>query len=414
MGIKFGEKLRHARQQMKLTQAQLGHGKYSTSYISLLETGSREPTSEIITELSARLNLDRELMDSWNTPVSADEAEFVLLEHRARQSFTAREYSDAEATATEAASVALRLKNSSAWWNMMFLRAEALRDQGQHDEYRTAAEEVLNHPLTDESLALKVRAETLVANAYLGLGKLHIAVEHALNAVEQGKNLPGDSLIYIGALFALIASLAESGQLDSAWASCEALAEAVAEGAPSQTAGNAYWAIGNVAFKRQDITAGLSNHQLAAQRLLPASDIEQWARFNKASASMRLAAGVVEPETLECIEKAELAISVIGGNPAEALELRLTRARWLHLNGQPEEALEELAPVESERELLSQHLQGEIDLLTARCMVSMGNGTEAVDHLARAQQAFALAGSPDRASLAIELATEIRASRRGK
>lgn len=412
MGIKFGEKLRQARLQMKMTQAQLGHGKYSTSYISLLETGSREPTAEIITELSARLKLDRELMDSWNTPVSADEAEFVLLEHRARQSFTAREYTDAESTAAEAASVALRLKNSSAWWNMMFLRAESLRDQGRHDEYRLTAEEVLNHPLTDESLALKVRAETLVANAYLGLGKLHVAVDHALTAVELGKNLPGDSLIHIGALFALIASLAESGQLDAAWESCEKLSEAVSSGAPSQTAGNAYWAIGNVAFKRQDIASGLANHQLAAQRLLPASDIEQWARFNKASASMRLSAGVVEPGTLECIEKAELAISVIGGNPAEALELRLIRGRWLHLNGQPEEALEQLADVETGRETLSQHLQGELDLLTARCLVGMGKGPDAVEHLARAQQAFAAAGSPDRASLAIELATEIRASKR--
>lgn len=412
MGIKFGEKLRQARLQHKMTQAQLGAGKYSTSYISLLETGSREPTSDIITELSARLELDREVMESWNTPVSADEAEFVLLEHRARQSWTAREYTDAESTATEAAAVALRLKNSSAWWNMMFLRAESLRDQGRHDDYRAAAEEVLSHPLTDESLALKVRAETLVANAYLGLGKLHIAVDHALTAVALGKDLPGDSLIYIGSLFSLIASLAESGQLDEAWKTCETLSEAVANGSPSQTAGNAYWAIGNVAFKRQDIAAGLANHQLAAQRLLPASDIELWARFNKASASMRLSAGVVEPETLECIEKAELALSVIGGNPAEGLELRLIRARWLHLNGQPAEALEQLKPVDEERKALSQHLQGELDLLTARCLVATGKAQEALEHLATAQRSFASAGSPDRASLAIELATEIRSANR--
>ncbi|MEE1621371.1 helix-turn-helix transcriptional regulator [Zafaria sp. Z1313] len=412
MGIKFGEKLRQARLRHKLTQAQLGAGKYSTSYISLLETGSREPTSEIITELSARLELDREVMESWNTPVSADEAEFVLLEHRARQSYLAREYTDAEATSMEAATVALRLKNSSAWWNMMFLRAEALRDQGRFDDYRAAAEEVLTHPLTEESLALKVRAETLVANAYLGLGKLHIAVEHALKAVEQGRELPGDSLIYIGSLYALIASLAESGQLEQAWSTCQTLSEAVAQGAPSQTAGSAYWAIGNVAFKRQDIEAGLLNHRLAAERLRPASDIELWARFNKASASMRLAAGVVEEETLQCIERAELALSVIGGNPAESLELQLIRGRWLHLNGQPDQALEQLEPVIEGRELLSQHLQGELDLLTARSLVGTGRPQDALEHLASAQRAFASAGSPDRASLAIELATEIRSSKR--
>ncbi|GER22426.1 hypothetical protein NCCP1664_09230 [Zafaria cholistanensis] len=412
MGIKFGEKLRNARLQHKMTQAQLGAGKYSTSYISLLETGSREPTMEIISELSARLGMDREVMESWNTPVSPDEAEFVLLEHRARQSYTAREYTDAEASAAEAAVVALRLKNASAWWNMMFLRAEALRDQGRFEEYRAAAEEVLAHPLTEESLALKVRAETLVANAYLGLGRLHLAVDHALTAVELGGDLPPHSLIQISALFALVASLAESGQLEEAWRTCQTLSAAVAEGAPRQTAGNAYWAIGNVAFKRQDIEAGLENHQLAAQRLLPASDIELWARFNKASASMRLAAGVVEPETLECLERAELALSVIGGTLNDKLELQLIRARWLHLNGDVEAALEQLRPVEANRDALPPNFQGELDLLSARCLMGLGRGTEALEQLRRAQMVFAEAGAPNRAAIAIELATEIRAANR--
>lgn len=410
MGIKFGEKLRKARIDRQLTQSQLGAGKYSTSYISLLETGSREPTQEIIDELSARLGLDRETMDSWNTPVSRDEAEYVLLEHRARQSFTAREYADAEATATEAAHVALRLKNSSAWWNMMFLRAESQRDQGKLQDCRDTALEITTHPLTSESVALTVRAETLLGNAYLGQGKLHLAVEHALNAVENGRALPPDSMIYIAALFALIASLAESGQLESAWEHCAALGTAVADGAPRQTAGNAYWAIGNVAFKRQDIAAGLEYHQLASQRLLPASDLELWARFNKASASMRLSAGVIDPDTLACIEKAELAMSIIDEDRGNDLDLVLIRARWLHLNGKPDQALERIESVAGRSGEMSSLQLGEIQLLTARCLVSLGRGDEAMAHLGRAQQTFATAGAPNRASLAIELATELRAS----
>lgn len=413
MGTRFGEKLRRARVEKKLTQAQLGSGKYSTSYISLLETGSREPTAEIITELSSRLDIERDVMEAWNTPVSPDEAEFVLLEHRARASYAAHDYADAERTAAEAAALAQGMKNSSAWWNMAFLRAESQRERGDAASFLETAEEVLTHPLTDESTALKVRAETLVSTAYLALGKLHVAVEHALRALEHAEStLPSNSLISIAAQFALLASLTESGQLDDAWRAAKRLEKSVTKNVPDQTAGNAHWAIGNVAFRRQDIAQGLRHHDLAASLLHPASDIELWTRFNKASANMRLSAGVVEAATLACIERAELALSVIGSSGTEALELQLIRSRWQHLGGDPRAALDALTPVREAAASLSILQQGELELLTARCHLALGHAEEAMGSLTAAREAFAEAGATDRAALSVELATEVRAQLR--
>ena len=102
----------------------------------------------------------------------------------------------------------------------------------------------------------------------------------------------------------------------------------------------------------------------------------------------------------------------IGGIHSENLEVQLIRARWLHLNGEPARALEHLVPVQEDREALSRHQQGELDLLAARCLLATGKPDEALETLARAQQTFAAAGAPDRASLAIELATEVRAAKR--
>ena len=398
MGMKFGEKLRRARIDLGLTQSQLGAQKYSTSYISLLETGSREPTPEIITELSKRLGIERDVMEAWNTPVSPDEAQFVLLEHRARASMAAHDYSDACDTAAQAAELAQSMKNSSAWWNMSFLRA---------------ADEVLAHPLTDESEALKVRAETLVASANQGAGRLYLGVEHALKATNLAEqSLPASSLFAIEARFALIACLAESGQLDEAWRACQRLDEVVSGNVPAQSAGAAHWAIGNVAFLRQDIDAGLHHHNLAAQRLHPRSDIELWTRFNKASASARISAGAVEPATLACIERAEQALSVIGDLGTEGLELQVIRARWQHVNGDAAGALLALEPVQDRLGELPQQVKGEVELLTGRCQLALGELDDALKHLNAAREDFVSAGAPERAVLAVELATQLRATRR--
>ena len=51
--------------------------------------------------------------------------------------------------------------------------------------------------------------------------------------------------------------------------------------------------IGNVAFMRADYEEGVKRHERAAKLLSPANDIELWARFNKASAAVRLSGGIV-------------------------------------------------------------------------------------------------------------------------
>ena len=412
VGTRFGDKLRKARTEAQMTQAQLGDGRYSTSYISLLETGAHEPTIDIINELSSRLGIDRDVMEGWNTPVSPDDAEFVLLEHRARQSFTARDYADAEDTARRAAEIARATKNSGAWWNMAFLRAEALRELGRTEEFLKVAQEILAHPLTEESGALVVRAETLVSTALLAVGRLHVAVEHALKAVNGSKDeLPDASLIALSAQFALVAALTESGQLDDAWRACGVLEQAVEADVPAQSAGNAHWVIGNVAFRRADLAQGVAHHERAAGLLRPASDIELWTRFNKASAGARLTAGMLEPSTLACIERAELAQSVIGARGTEALELALIRARWEYLNGEATRALELIEPLMGEAASLPLPLRGELEFLLARCLQATGRAQEALDHLELALGHFTEAGATDRAALARELVLLVRASR---
>ena len=408
MGNGFGEKLRAERLERGLTQAELGKDLYSPSYISLLETGRREPTAEVIEELARRLELAPKALEAWSQPISVSDAEYVLAGLYARQAWDLRDYPLAASHAATAAQIALEGKNTSAWWNMTYMQAECLMKQGDLQECRKIIERLIEHPMATESVGLGVRARQMLAAVCHGQGQLAIAVEHALEAVRLSVNLPRGSTVAIGAHRILIGALAESGRLDEAWKDCQALLDQVDEHAMSQLAGEVAWVVGNVAFMRHDYTEGVKHHERAARLLSPANDIELWARFNKASAAVRLSSGIVEPETLAAIERAELAFSIVGGTKSDELEVAFIRARWLYLTGDIVAAVEKLREIHAERDALGKHTAGEVSLLLGKSLKAAGDIDEALGYLEEARKAFAAAGAQDRVQQALDAILEIK------
>jgi len=408
VGNGFGEKLRAERLERGLTQAELGKDLYSPSYISLLETGRREPTAEVIEELARRLELAPKALEAWSQPISVSDAEYVLAGLYARQAWDLRDYPLAASHAANAAQIALDGKNTSAWWNMTYMQAECLMKQGDLQECRKIIERLIEHPMATESVGLGVRARQMLAAVCHGQGQLSVAVEHALEAVRLSAGLPRGSTVLIGAHRILIGALAESGRLDEAWKYCQALLDQVDEHSMSQLAGEVAWVIGNVAFMRHDYTEGVRHHERAARLLSPANDIELWARFNKASAAVRLSSGIVEPETLAAIERAELAFSIVGGTKSDELEVAFIRARWLYLTGDIVAAVEKLREIHTERDALGKHTAGEVSLLLGKSLKAAGDTDEALVHLEEAQKAFATAGAQDRVQQALDAILEIK------
>ncbi|MGG5170705.1 helix-turn-helix domain-containing protein [Pseudarthrobacter sp. J1738] len=412
MGNGFGEKLRAERLERGLTQAELGKDLYSPSYISLLETGRREPTVEVIQELARRLELAPKQLEAWSQPVSLSDAEYVLAGLYARQAWDLRDYALAATHAASAALIALEAKNTSAWWNMSYMQAECLMKDGKLAECQEIIENLLEHPMATESIGLGVRARQMLAAVCHGQGHLATAVEHATIAVNLGVSLPQGSTVYIGSLRILIGALAESGKLEEAWKYCKVLDEQVDDHAMTQLAGEVAWVIGNVAFMRHDYIAGVMHHEKAAKLLSPANDIELWARFNKASAAVRLSSGIVEPETLSAIERAELALSIVGGNKSDQLEVDFIRARWLYLTGDVPGALDKLRAIHADRDSLGRHTAGEVSLLLGKSLKASGESTAALEFLQEAQSEFTAAGASDRVQQALDAILEIRLAER--
>ncbi|MCX6498790.1 MAG: helix-turn-helix domain-containing protein [Arthrobacter sp.] len=412
MGNGFGEKLRAERLERGLTQAELGRDKYSPSYISLLETGRREPTADVIEELARRLELAPKALEAWSQPVSVSDAEYVLAGLYARQAWDLRDYPLAASHAATAAQIAIEGKNTSAWWNMTYMQAECLMKEGQLKECQELVQRLLDHPMAAESAGLGVRARQMLAAVCHGQGQLAVAVEHAQEAVRLCDQLPKGSTLIIGALRALIGALAESGRLDEAWQYCQDMNAQMDDQSMSQLAGEVAWVIGNVAFMRHDYAEGIKYHEKAARLLSPANDIDLWARFNKASAAVRLSSGIVEPETLSSIERAELALSIVGGNKTDHLEVAFIRARWLYLTGDIVGAVQKLREIHAERDALAKHVAGEVALLLGRALKAAGEAEEALVYLDEAQKEFSAAGASDRVQQAMDAVLEIRLAQR--
>lgn len=218
--------------------------------------------------------------------------------------------------------------------------------------------------------------------------------------------------MHIRALGTAIAALAESGSLNEAWVHCTTLGSVVQDQAQGQVAGEAHWVIGNVAFMRMDVVEGVAHHEKASQLLSPAMDIELWAQFNKASASVRLSAGITDPETLRCVERAELAFSIVGGTKSDRLEVDLSRARWEYLTGEGASAIRRLRMIAEDQDALARHTVGEVALLLGQALKATGEAAEARGYLQQARDAFTEAGATDRAALAWDLVLEIQASER--
>ncbi|MDN4611248.1 hypothetical protein [Arthrobacter burdickii] len=337
-----------------------------------------------------------------------DPGERMLLEFQARDAWNQRNYAAAQKLAEQWAAMSSANHEEESWWNASFLVAECLRKQDLMNESLEVADELANHPLTQQSVALQARIFTLRAFALQGTGDLATAVEAARRAVSEALLEPIHNTIAIEAQNALIAVLAESGLLESAWSECRILADLLDKDPENTYSGQSYWAIGNVAFLLKNITEGVSYHELAAKTLSPTNDLDLWARFNRGSADFRLAAGVIEPETLECIERAELASSIVGGTERDRLELKLIRAQWLVLTGQFEAAVENLAEITARKHLLASHVAAQAHFLLGQAQSGRGSAADAIADLELSEDLFLQSGAEDRASSARALIVSIQ------
>lgn len=404
MGKTFGDRLQSVRTDRRLTQAELGGDTFRARDISQLEKGRREPPGGAVRLLAERLTA----VPGYPQPAAGEDSR-TFLEFSAAQAWDERNYRAARGHTQRAADAALAEGDPMGWWTLSFCAAACLRRLHQYTACIAETELLARHPLAAEGQPLRPQAETLLATACQGAGRLPEAVIHARRALELGwpLQLTADQLAQM--YQALIAALAESGLLAEAWGHCQTLLIPLLEASTDrQSAGKGFWAVGNVAFRRGDTAAGVRHHTRAASLLSPDADLEVWAAFNRASAAMRLAEGLHDAATRDCMTNAETALSVVGGPEEELLSNLHSRGRWLQLSGNHLAAVRVLTEVFDRRGALSPQGTGEVALHLGLSLAALGLLREAADLLDHGAAFFSAAGALDRAGHAGRLAAEAR------
>lgn len=328
-------------------------------------------------------------------------AAFAAAELLSQNYRAVHDFRNAADSANLAASLAERDNDSVSAWQMRLLEAENLLDAGSFEECGNIAAELLESSGIDASDASRGRVSLLLAKARQGGGFLDQATS-AARVAEDLTSVDDDIDVHVRARQALIAALAESGDLTEAWSECVRLDAVIAnDDVDEELVGKSYWVIGNVAFLSENVDAGLANHNKAAALFSPSQNLHIWAKFNNASAAMRLAAGVADLDTLRCIERAELANDVLGESPEDRLLLKINRSHWHLLSGEPTVGIHEIGDVTGSAWDASQQIQGEGFLVLGRCRIAVGDIAGGSHDLQRAAELFDSIGASQRAVQAL-------------
>ncbi|MFJ7748536.1 hypothetical protein ACIQXM_01100 [Arthrobacter sp. NPDC097144] len=321
----------------------------------------------------------------------------MLNEYRARLHWDRRDYKAALDHATIAADEALGKEDVTGYWRMTFLLAECQLELGMVQEFAASAKDLAENPAVQGDRVLVKRAKVLHSRALEALGHTGESLVVAMEAAAIDVSGLVDKVEEVEMLHGLVAALAESSREQEAWTYALKMAELAGDVDNQRVAGKAYWAVGNVAFLNEDPENGIYYHALAAENLAPGNDVNTWAFFNKGSAHARLIAGVVDEETLACIERAELANSVTGGSPILELEIATARAHWLVLSGAASEAAEITLEILAHQELLPEHTLAEVEYVSSLALHELGRNDEALIAAAHAEKVFIGHGSQRRA-----------------
>ncbi|MCQ2001800.1 hypothetical protein [Arthrobacter zhaoxinii] len=317
---------------------------------------------------------------------------FMLNEYRARQAKAQRNFAAAIEHSMAAADAATRVNDSRGFCRMTFNTAELQLELGRIEGCIATCRNLLATEAIKDYPDYESRARVLITHALQDKGETGGALAAAREAADLAQQrLPSETRFNIQHV--LIAALAEEGDTETAWAEALILADMLSADATPRVKGMTHWAIGNVGFMSGRIEEGLKHHRLAADSLGLANDVRTWALFNKASVNMRLVAGLVDAETKDCLERAEVASDVAGVTEMDRIEIVITRAWWELESGNAAAAEGLLWSVEKRAATSYPVLQGRTLLLLARCLCTLERKAEALQCALQSERIFAEVGA---------------------
>ncbi|MDP9101817.1 MAG: helix-turn-helix domain-containing protein [Actinomycetota bacterium] len=273
----FGPRLKELRQTRGLSQAELGGDALSPSYVSLLESGRRQPTRKIAAALAARLGVDVEYLLTGTEQPAREQRELDLR-------FAELALRSGDAAAAQASYERLRASpglDPGDLWRIDYGLARTHETLGQLEEALRLLEGLRERALTDPARWPWLVVVMDLSRCYREVGDLARAVDVAEEAVERTLSMGLANHVDFPRLVVTLAGASrERGDLTRAAQLLTQLLTSMSESTPRRDRGAALWNAALVAAERGHFADGIL---LAERALAQFADEEQ----TRAKASVR-------------------------------------------------------------------------------------------------------------------------------
>lgn len=323
-----------------MSQREVAGGAITSSYVSLLESGQREPTLDVIFHLAKVLSLPvEELVEASGKVLAAPPEDSGVAAMVAQ-------YASAEVLSPHSAAEQGLAAFDTAREHQAVQQAFAiglgldplLRTVGRHADRVRVLTELLELRSTLDRRS-RLRLLVSLASAQRDDGRLvdaHASVSAVLEQIADAEEDSGAE--HVRALSVLISVLTELGRTEDVEEQVRLMLHRAEEIGDPAVIGRAEWTA-SMACLRAERSAEARAHLQKASRLLPAMalTLRDWLGFSRFAAGVMMTSAEGAPEALRWLTLADQTVELLGLE-AERTAVTVLQARYETLHGDPARA----------------------------------------------------------------------------
>lgn len=397
--LSFGDRVRAARVAQGMSQEQLGAPTFSRSYMSLMESGMRSPTPEVIAHVADRLGLPRSTVEQWHAldgetvDIAAAVAQVEVM-----SALVENDLSGIVLWIERLHDLGADEGRLGLWWTSSYVRVMCHLAAGEYDEAAAGVDALAGHWISTAAPALEARVHGLHSQISRARGELDQAVDSARAAMGALRDETERAYVLLPACTTLVSALAELGRLEEARGHMEELTELAdaAAGGSNLDRGRAAWVLGNLHFLSGQPDEGRREHDKAIALIDPQRHLRMWGRLHRSSAAMRVKSGSGLDDVPALLRTART-VAAISATSTDEAEVAVTEGMYAVCCGEWAAAVEPLTHGLAAGAALAPQTQAEAHEALGLALQHVGRGADATEHLRRAVALFAAAGAHARA-----------------
>ncbi|WP_189829277.1 helix-turn-helix domain-containing protein, partial [Streptomyces subrutilus] len=372
----FGHRLRKLRMAQGLSQTALAGEGMSTSYLSRLESGARQPTDRAVGYLAGRLGLEAH---DFQEQAGGSLTQALTL--------AASTGSPDAIEALRRALAAEGHESALLRWQALWQLARAARLQGDHPAERDHLARLVELGEETDVGELRVRGLTRLARCLRSLGEITPALDAAVEAhrIALGEDLGVEDRA--AALLALVSVTAEAGRVADARVHADELT-ALLRGRSDTLWAEAMWTAAAVRVRQGDHTGAQACLDEALERFGSQEDLVLWTRLRLATARLHLEKLPAEPARAEHrAAEAEAALAFVA-TPALRQDLTALKADLAYATGHYDQARALLAALAADQPRMTYRGQVRLEILRHQLLILDGDpqGIQGLRDLAQQAQ----------------------------